>query len=331
MRDRAAALCLCAALGLTACGGGGAERSILGRASGIPEGQVLLTVDGVEVPAWEHLYWLALACDRTASAYRSAGQVPDWEDGTLARLVEDEALADTVLYTEAGILADRYGVSLTGADEDALGRRWTRRCEAHGGEEAYLAVLSGYGLDEDRALTLWRTARRYAALWGQCRAGGAPSPDEDTLAALERTSGQIRFDRILIAERSGGQGRAEHVFSMLNAAKDPASLFAELASGSDDPAGPRSLDGSGLDGELAGIVRSLEIGQMSGIVSSAEGWSILRRLPPDRDALLEAWLDQALETAADSAEIALSERYGQIDAGAFARALTELRDGSAPS
>ena len=91
-------MCLC----LSACAAPAETSGILGQASGLGEDEILLTVDGREVPAWRYLYWLAYTCDRVAERYRDAGTVLDWQvpldGGTLADYAKDQALADTALY-----------------------------------------------------------------------------------------------------------------------------------------------------------------------------------------------------------------------------------------
>ena len=56
--------------------------------------------------------------------------------------------------------------------------------------------------------------------------------------------------------------------------------------------GPRTLspDSGELDGELLDAARELQEGQCSGILESQEGFSILRRLETDPEALREPYL-----------------------------------------
>ena len=96
MRKRITALALLLCLTLTACGGetdSQGQTSFLGKAAGLEETAVLLTVDGREVPAWRYLYWLAYTCDRIREQYEESGMKTDWgtplDGGTLADYARD--------------------------------------------------------------------------------------------------------------------------------------------------------------------------------------------------------------------------------------------------
>jgi len=343
----AIALCMALCLLLSACvpqKKNTSGPSLPGIAAGVPDGAGLVSVDGTVLPAWRVLYWLTLACDRIQEEHQAAGTVPDWNapaggnsvggtadssTATLSDHAKEQALSDALLYTETESLAEQYGVTLDDTDQAALEGQWAERCAAHGGETAYLQLLSRFGLDRARSMELYRTGRLYGKLCQLCREGGGPQPSDEEYASLERNSGEIRFDRILAAggDSGGARTKAAAYFVRLNGAADQASLFAELASQGDDPAGPRTLSEGTLDGKLEAALRALEIGQLSGIVESAEGFSILRRLPPERGPLLDAWLDRTLEEAVSAAQVQVSGAWRDLDAGAFAARLAELRSG----
>ena len=330
-------LCLCLLLG--GCGSVSAavpeeieSGSILQRAAGIPEEDTLLRVDGRDVSGWEYLYWLALTGDKIRERYRMEGQTPEWNsaagDGqTLGEYAKEQALMDAALYAEVERTAEEYGVTLTEADREEVSARWRSRCAAYGSEEAYLRELSRFGLDRERVEELYQTGQLYGKLAASCREGGALAPSDAELAALDRESGAVRVDRILAAgeERNAARAKAVNCFLQLNGADDQAALFSRLASEGDDPLGPRTLESGTLDATLVKAARALEVGELSGVIESEAGFSILRRLPPDRDALAETWLDRKLQREADGAEILLTGRYAAIDAGAFLSALDQLR------
>ena len=153
-----------------------APTSIPGRAAGIMEDDTLLTVDGRGVPAWEYLYWLSLACDRANAQADS----PDWQG------VREQALMNAALYKSVENLAERHGVKLSREDENAVAERWERRCAAYGGKDGYLKEIARYGLNKERALTLFRVGLLYGKLRELCQEGGALSPDAAALEKLRR-------------------------------------------------------------------------------------------------------------------------------------------------
>ena len=291
--------------------------SIPGRAASVMENETLLTADGRDIPAWEYLYWLSLACDRA----KGQSDAPDWAS------VKEQALMNTALYASVETLAERHGVAFTDADAAAVQERWRRRCDAYGGETEYLREIARYGLDRDRAETLFRVALLYGKLRELCRDGGTFSPDAAELDALAKESGAVRVDRILSSDpdRAAAKRRAEAFFRQLNGASDQAALFSELTWEGSDHTGPRVLKDGTFDANLTQAARALQIGQISGIIEASDGFSILRRLSPERDSLLETWLRRAVEDAASKADVEVTERYLSLDAEKFASALEELR------
>lgn len=338
MKKRVTALALLLCVTLTACGGKPDSRgqaSFLGGAADMPEDAALLTVDGREVPAWRYLYWLAYTCDRVRDRYREAGTALDWSapvtGGTLADYAKDQALADTALYATVENWAEEYGCALTEEDRKTLETSWDEQAEAKGGVEAYLAALERMGLDKQRAQELEGVGLLYGKLYALYKeAGSALAPDQEALAAFGGESGLLTVDRILVAageDREAARQRAAEIFTRLNGAADQAAEFAALAAAGDDPAGPRTLrpGEDGLPDALMDAAAELAEGQCSGILESEEGLSILRRLPTDREALLDGYFDYLLQTAAENAAVKTEAAYGGLNAAAFYQALEDLR------
>nr|WP_325304444.1 hypothetical protein [uncultured Dysosmobacter sp.] len=314
MSALALSLCLC----LTACGGPAEERggqaSFLEQAAGLEGETALLSVDGREIPAWRYLYWLGCDCDQTAARYEEAGLPLDWETmterGTLAEAVKELALADTVLYAVVESWGERYGCAPA---------------------EEIKADLPDQGLSEERMAELGRVGGVYAALYQLYDTeGSALAPTAEALAAFGQETGALTLDRLLVPageDREAARQRAAALFSQLNSAQDQGALFASLAAGGGDPAGPRTvLPGEdGLDETLLAAARALEENQCSGIVESEEGFSILRRLPLDEEGVKLAHFNHLLETAAEAAEVQLSQGYVDLDAAGFYRERERLR------
>ena len=320
MRALALSLCLC----LTACGGPAEERggqaSFLEQAAGLEGETALLSVDGREIPAWRYLYWLGWDCDQTAARYEEAGLPLDWETpadgGTLADAVKDQALADTVLYAVVEAWGEQYGCAPA---------------------EGIKADLPDQGLGEERMAELGRVGGVYAALYQLYDTEGSTlAPTVEALAAFGRETGALTLDRLLVPageDREAARKRAAALFSQLNSAQDQGTLFASLAAGGGDTAGPRTvLPGEdGLDEALLAAAQALEENQCSGIVESEEGFSILRRLPLDEERVKPAHFNSLLETAAEAAQVRLSQGYMDLDTTAFHQALEGLRAGHGAS
>lgn len=320
MRALALSLCLC----LTACGGpaeeSGGQASFLEQAAGLEGEEALLSVDGREVPAWRYLYWLGCDCDQAAERYREAGLPLDWEtpagDGTLADMVKDQALADTVLYAVVENWGEQYGcASAEGSGAD----------------------LPDQGLSGERMAELGRVGGVYAALYQLYDTDGSPlAPTAEALAAFGRETGALTLDRLLVPageDREAARQRAASLFSQLNSAQDQGTLFASLAAGGGDSAGPRTLlPGEETLGEtLMTAAWALEENQCSGILESEEGFSVLRRLPLDLEGLKPAHFSHLMEAAAEAAEVRVFQAYEGVDAAVFYEKLEKLRGGGETS
>lgn len=322
MKKRMLCLALVLCLTLTACGGSKEDgqsqvSSLLGGAAGMEETEPLLTVDGREVPAWRYLYWLARTCDAIREEYEAAGLEVDWtaSAGTtsLADYAKNQALSDTVLYATVENWAETYG------------------CTVPAEEAVSAQAVPELGLDEARAEELADVGRLYGQLYTLfCTAGSALAPGAEALRAYAEACGWVSVDRILIStgeDRETARQRAAEIFSRLNAAEDQAAEFSALATAGDDPAGPRTVllgDGT-LDAALEDALRELEPGQCSGILESEEGFSILRRLEVNADALTEAYFDHQLQSAADAAEVQCVDAYKKLDIPGFYEALQKGR------
>lgn len=338
MRKRVTILALVLCLTLTACGGredSQGQTSFLGRAAGIREDAVLLTVDGREVPAWRYLYWLAYTCDRVRERYEENGLKLDWDTplggGTLADYARDQALADTALFATVENWAERYDCGLTGEDQTVLEEDWAEKAADHGGEEAYLAVLADLGLDQARAKELSGVGQMYAKLYAlSSTTGSALAPDQGALQEFAASQNVLTVDRILVsagADKEAARQRAAEMFSQLNSAADQLAKFTELAAAGDDTTGPRTLrPGDGvLDPALEEAAGALAEGQCSGILESGEGFSILMRLPTDPASVSADYFDQRLQSAAESTAVETTEAYGKLDIAGFYRSLQAAR------
>lgn len=327
-------LCLC----LSACSAPAEEHAgdgLLGRAAALSEAEIILKIDGREVPTWRYLYWLAFTCDQIRDSYQAAKATLDWDaplsGGTLADYAKDQALADTALYATVENWADKYGEALTDQDRQAAGAAWEKLAEEHGGEEAYLAELAPLGLDRERAETLALVGTLYTKLTDLAAKPDSPlAPEDGSLETFASQSGKVTVDRILVAageDREAARQQAAALFTQLNGAPDQADLFTQLAQAGDDPAGPRTIqpgDGT-LPVELENAAQALEVGQCSGILESDEGFSILRRLAVDAGSLAEEYFDTLLQQGAEKAAVETTSAYEELDPAAFYKRLETLR------
>lgn len=310
------ALLLC--LLLTACGGGetGQGRDSFWEELGVEETEVLLTVDGREVPAWRYCRWLAAACEAITTEYEAAGAAVDWgaavEDGTLDEYACRRALEDTVLYATVENWAEQVGVTVE---------------EEPAGDPASLLI----SLSEAQAAELDRVGLLYVGLCSLAQQENSPLVTAEELAAWGTEQGYMAVDRIFFAageDRDAARQRAEEAFAQLNRAGEKGPLFDSLAASGDDLAGPRTLkrgDGT-LEETLESAAAALEPEQYSGILETEEGFSVLRRLAVDKKAFAGEWLDKKLLKMAEEAEVLPSESVKVLTAQRMAAVMkTESR------
>lgn len=302
----AALLCL----SLAACGQADRAAAPLGDAAGLDGSEILLCIDGQEIPAWKYLYWLAEDCRRLEEQCAAAGAPLDWElslpeGGTLEASVKAGALSDTALYAAVDRWASAYGCTLTDEERAALP------------EQVYDRLTEAQG----QALT--ETGYQYFKLYKLYITEGSPlAPTAETLAQFAENTGFLSADRLLIptnGNRDAARQTADALFAQLNAAQDPAAVFDTLLS---EYAGTDPV--ADWPEALRSAAAALETGQISGIIEADGNFSILRRLPTDEAALREAHFDSLLLDAARSSEIQYTAAYEALRPSTFWAALKEV-------
>ena len=297
------ALCLL----LTACG----ETSQLPEPEGLRREETLLTVDGRDVTAAQYLYWLTTVCRSLEEQYDAAGKSVDWdspaEEGTLADYAKNQALRSAALYATVENWAERYGCAVTGEERAQLAAQWEEKAAACGGEKAYLALLAERGLDRERAERMAEDHFLYMDLCALAETEGSSLYAADY--ELREFFKERRYVPVRRLEFSGaGAGaRAAEAFARLNGSADRAAEFDAFCGGA-----ARTLPEA--EELLLEAAASLEPGQTSGILETGEdGYVILLRLADDLSAVRLAHFDHRLQSAADDAEILVTEGYGTID------------------
>ena len=120
------------------------------------------------------------------------------------------------------------------------------------------------------------------------------------------------FDIRVVAHQAAQQ-QAAALFARLNAAADPSAEFDALLKETD---GGVLADEDWTD-DLRDAASALEPGQISGLLETEEGVSILRRLPADSAAVKEAYFDQQLQDAAGHSEIQWTDACAALNSETF--------------
>lgn len=345
MKRRILPLLLCLPLLLSACGEtASGDGGLLSRASGIDQEEVLLTVDGREVPAWRYLYWLTAVCDQIRTAWNDSGRTLDWQQTLsgepLADYARRKALENTALYATVETLAEKNGVTLSEEDQTQMDEEWQEKVAEYDGEEAYLQALERMGLGREEARALSEDAclyRKLLTLSGDASSELYVTPEEtekfaagrEYLAAsciLVSTAGVAEEDSETLAAQ---KSRAETLFSQINSAQDGAAEFARLAQTENDAAAQPGTFAAG-DGTLPQAaeeaLRALEVGQWSGVVETEMGYYLLLRQEVDSATVREDCFDSKLLAMALEADTQPGAKLETLSVPAFYDAVCRERE-----
>ena len=226
-----------------------------------------------------------------------------WLDRAVAQGLDEtaakaQALSDTALYAAVEAMAEEYGVTLTEEERAALSPGvWAE-------------------LPEEQ----WRQLSAVGMLYGKLCSLEIP---EETLKAFGTEKGWRTVDRILIPAGEDAAGKEADVFARLNGGGEEA--FNAAKSESADTLGQRTfLPGDGtLAPALEDAAAALSQGQLSGILESEEGFSILYCLPLDTEQMRIPWLDAELQRRAETADIEALPGYETLNISAGYRPVSD--------
>jgi len=307
MRKYMVYLTLMLCLTLTACGSREKDTpqgqvSLSEGPAEVEEEEVLLTVDGREVAAWQYLYWLRRACETIAAEYVAADMELDWtqqtETGTLGDYAKAQALSDTALYATVENWAEQYGCSAEeslGAAEDGLTARQS-------GKLAQVGRLYG---------------KLYELFFTQ---GSTLYPSEEEAAAFAVKDGWAGFRQIRIPfgeDRESAQRKAAEIFARLNAAENAEAEFSAIEGAEISGMKTLRLGDGELPPELEDALAGLEEGEFSGILESGDDFVLLLRQKPEDTLIREALFDHQLLEAAAAAEIRCTAAYKALNVASF--------------
>ena len=254
---------------LTGCGSGQEARERELEAT-----DPLLIVDGVKIPAWRYLAFLE----------RELAESEETPDEAECEAAGARAVSDVLVYIAVENMAAEYGLALT--EEDAA------------------ALTAGHweDLPEEQRCELARTEMLYSKL---C----ATEFPQEALLNFAAEKHYRTVDRLLIPAGEEAEKQAAELFSQLNGG-DYEVFSAAKAQWGDSAAPYTFVSGSGvLPQELEEAALVLAPGQLSGLLETEEGLSVLYCLETDISEIRIPWLDENLLRRAAEMEVSAAEGY----------------------
>lgn len=327
---------------------------IIMETAGIAGSTAILTVDGVEVPAEEFLYWVTATADQLGQYMGEIDWEADMGDGTTVKEYMLNNATETVkLYQVVVNHANEMGVKLGAEeqkryDEDLAAMKTSLAAQLGAEDEAvsYVQWLASMGISPagferiNKVSYLFQNIRN--SLYGE---GGKEAPTAEVLNAWADETGTLRAKHILIKAVASADGaddgmaaaleKADSIRAELKEAGDTESAFDELMTKySEDvdpytgqqncgPAGYTFQPGEMVE-EFYNGTKALAVNAVSEPVQSTHGYHIILRLGVE-----DAYADDKTNALADQwmadAVVEKTEAYEALDLGGFYTKLGELR------
>lgn len=293
--------------------------------SGLAGDTVVARLGDEDIPAALLLYWLA-----------QTGGV-------------DEALEVASIHSQIHLLARQEGLTPDPSVAQVVEQDYANAVAQLGSEELVDHTLWAWPADRDLLIYLNESADFYDQLcelyYGE-NSGHYPT-DAEVNAFLEET-GQYRCKHILLAaidtetrepldEETIAQKKtaADDLLAQLRAAEDPIALFDQLMNEySEDPGLAAYPDGyTTSKGEMVApfeeAALALNVGEISDIVESSNGYHIILRLPMSadefRDSCVSYLLDQRMDALRETTPLEKLPELDKLDVASILKNLTSLQ------
>ena len=359
---------------LAGCGSAPAEPSALPLPSEVPEDIILqtagvardtplITVDGVEVPAEEVLYWVSSYADQYA-AWGMTDLTMDMGNGqTLGQYYLDSAVETATLYQLMENKAEELKLgwseeNQTSYDEQVQTMKTSLAQQAGLDIETqsdkvdteYVRLISYMGLSQEGFFHINQASFLYNNLMeGLYGTEGTDAPNADKL----NEAGVLHAKHILIKAEpvtdadgnvtddgmAAALAEAQGLYDQLMAAEDPMTLFDQLMTEHTDDVDSSGNVNGGTEGYTFGDgemvtefyegTKALAEGEISQPIQSQYGYHIILRLSADNEAGYDKYaqvkMQEQIDQWMEEAQVERSEALDGVDLQAYYDGLTTLR------
>ena len=336
---------------------------IIMQTAGITRDTALITVDGVEVPAEEVLYWVSSYADQYA-AWGMTDLTMDMGNGqTLGQYYLDSAVETATLYQLMENKAEELKLgwseeNQTSYDEQVQTMKTSLAQQAGLDIETqsdkvdteYVRLISYMGLSQEGFFHINQASFLYNNLMeGLYGTEGTDAPNADKL----NEAGVFHAKHILIKAEpvtdadgnvtddgmAAALAEAQGLYDQLMAAEDPMTLFDQLMTEHTDDVDASGNVNGGAEGYTFGDgemvtefyegTKALAEGEISQPIQSPYGYHIILRLSADNEAGYDKYaqvkMQNQIDQWMDEARIERAEALDGLDLQAYYDGLTTLR------
>lgn len=334
----AASLILVGAIGLLGDGmsKGKQTEGLFYQVSGLhPDGE-LMNVDGESISVEEYLYRMSFQCAYLSAYMPGVDLSEQVTDGmTYGDYAKKATLEEVKQYAVIRKLAQDAGLTMTEDDLAQMDEMRKGYIEYYGDEETYLAQLSLLGISEGTFMRINDTATNETRFLYEhlkelyTQPDGAFYPDEAAIAAYAEAGGYVTAQILFIDtcemdddEKAEALETMEGYLAQLQEAEDRDAAFAAAAEELGMSAEALTLRSEDVESGLIEELQKTAVDELSGVISTEEGYYIAIRHELDVDEMLEEYFNACLLEACAAAKVTVNEKlYDAIDPAVFYPAL----------
>lgn len=314
----AVSLLLCAGMIMT--GRIGSSKPLIQQASGLNGDEVVMTVDGEEVAAWEYLYMTSYVA-QNLSYYGITDLTTELSEGyTAADYVAEQAESQVVQQAAIRKWAADLGLTLTEEDQATI----QAQKDAYGDELDMVLQLNG--MTGEQFDQLMSTSLLYNQIYSAyCGENGALRPDETELLAEAEEHGLMTADVLSVSTSDMDDAAVAEVRALLEG------YAAQLSAAGDKDAAFAALEldervtataGATYDGceetALNTALAALEQDAVSAVIEDEGVLHVVVRRAVDLTAVAEVFFSEELTTRIVDAEVVHNDSvYSRIDVAAY--------------
>ena len=295
-------------------------KPLLQQASGLKGNEVVMTVDGENVEAWEYLYMVSYTAQNLSYYGITDLNTQLSEEFTAADYVAQQAESQAAQQAAICKWAGDMGITLGEADLAAI----QEQKDAYG--DNLQTILTLNGLTEEQFDQILATSALYNQLYAAyCGEGGALRPADKDLIALAEEHSLMTADVLFIstaqlddAGKADAKALMEDYARQLSGAEDKAAAFAALEAGENVTVlASNTYDGcdeTTLNTALAALAED----EVSGVIEDENGYYVALRRGVDLNAVAEMAFGEDMSARITSAEVVHNDSvYDRIDVAAY--------------